>query len=61
MQIVRNTIDTNRFLTLSVRPGQWHKAREELTDAFDFETISFDELLLRHLHSLCDGMANPPN
>jgi hypothetical protein len=44
-----------------VRPGQWQKAKDKLTTDFDFQTISFDELLLRHLHLLCDGMAKPPN
>ena len=60
-QTVRNSIDSARFLALSVRPRQWQKAKEKLTEEFDFQTISFDELLLRHLHLLCDGMANPPN
>lgn len=57
---VQNSIDTSRFLALSVRPRQWRKAKEKLQNTFNLQVISFDELLLRHLHQLCDGMQNPP-
>ncbi|RLJ22030.1 BREX system serine/threonine kinase PglW [bacterium endosymbiont of Escarpia laminata] len=57
---VQNSIDSARFLALSVRPRQWKRARERLQSTFDFQLISFDELLLRHLHQLCSGMQNPP-
>ncbi|MCG7962843.1 MAG: BREX system serine/threonine kinase PglW [Candidatus Thiodiazotropha taylori] len=57
---VQNSIDSARFLALSVRPGQWQRAKERLQSSFNFHAVSFDELLLRHLHQLCDGMRNPP-
>ncbi|MBA1445768.1 MAG: BREX system serine/threonine kinase PglW [Chromatiales bacterium] len=57
---VQNSIDSARFLALSVRPRQWQQAKERLRSTFSLKVISFDELLLRHLHRLCDGMQNPP-
>ncbi|MBL3601173.1 MAG: BREX system serine/threonine kinase PglW [gamma proteobacterium endosymbiont of Lamellibrachia anaximandri] len=60
-KIVQNTIESARFLALSVRPSHWQQAKEKLCKDFSFQCISFDELLLRHLHQLCDAMANPPN
>jgi hypothetical protein len=57
---VQNSIDSARFLALSVRPRQWQRAKERLRSTFNFQIISFDELLLRHLHQLCDGMNKPP-
>ena len=57
---VQNSIDSARFLALSVRPRQWQRAKERLCTTFDFQVTSFDELLLRHLHQLCDGMKHPP-
>ncbi len=57
---VQNSIDSARFLALSVRPRQWQRAKERLRSAFNFQAISFDELLLRHLRQLCDSMRNPP-
>jgi hypothetical protein len=60
-RIVQSAIDSARFLALSVRPGQWQQAEQRLRDAFELHSISFDELLLRHLHQLCDGMARPPD
>ncbi|MBN2887241.1 MAG: BREX system serine/threonine kinase PglW [Chromatiaceae bacterium] len=60
IEAVRNSIDSSRFLALSVRPRQWQRAKERLSNAFNFRIVSFDELLLRHLRGLCGGMQNPP-
>ena len=60
-QTLQTAIDSARFLALSVRPSQWRQAKARLCESFGFHTVSFDELLLRHLHQLCDGMANPPS
>jgi len=60
-QTVRNALDSARFLALSVRPRLWQFAQRHLVETFGLEIVSFDALLLRHLHALCDGMANPPN
>lgn len=57
---VRNSIDSARFLALSVRPRKSQRAKEQLQSNFELLVISFDELLLRHLHQLCGGMQNPP-
>ena len=61
IKTVRNTVDSARFLALSVRPSYWQRAQAKLCEVFSFQTISFDELLLRHLHRFCDAMVNPPN
>lgn len=61
LQEINNAIDSGRFLALTVRPSQMEKAKRKLCSEFTLKPISFDELLLRHLHQLCDGMANPPN
>ena len=60
-QTVQATIASARFLALSVRPSQWQAAIDKLSKTFDFHIISFDELLLRHLHHSCDAMTRPPN
>ncbi|WP_295579595.1 BREX system serine/threonine kinase PglW [uncultured Lamprocystis sp.] len=60
-QRVRNALDSARFLALSVRPRLWQRAQQQLAETFALQVVSFDDLLLRHLHRLCDGMANPPN
>jgi hypothetical protein len=60
ISIVQNSLDSARFLALSVRPSRWLHAKEKLRCTFDFQVISFDELLLRHLHQLCDSMRKPP-
>ncbi|MTW22214.1 BREX system serine/threonine kinase PglW [Allochromatium palmeri] len=60
-QRVRNALDAGRFLALSVRPRLWQRAQQHLAETFALQVVSFDALLLRHLHRLCDGMANPPN
>jgi len=53
-------IDSSRFLALTVRPRQFLEAQTKLAQSYPLKTISFDELLLRHIRQLCDGMANPP-
>ncbi|RKT46664.1 BREX system serine/threonine kinase PglW [Thiocapsa rosea] len=60
-RIVRNALDSARFLALSVRPTLWRHAQQRLAEIFALQIVSFDALLLRHLHGLCDGMANPPD
>ncbi|MBK5938353.1 BREX system serine/threonine kinase PglW [Halochromatium roseum] len=60
-QIVRNALDSARFLALSVRPRLWQRAQTHLAKTFGLEIRSFDALLLQHLHALCDSMANPPD
>lgn len=57
---VQTSLDSARFLALSVRTSQWRLAKERLPSAFDLKLISFDELLLRHLHQHCAGMSKPP-
>ncbi|MBO6511605.1 MAG: hypothetical protein JJ979_24505, partial [Roseibium sp.] len=57
---VRIALDSGRFLALSVRPSYYKKAREKLLATFDLRPLSFDELLLRHLHAHCERLPNPP-
>lgn len=57
---VQTSIDSARFLALSVRTSQWRVAKERLPAAFHLKLVSFDALLLRHLHQLCAGMSKPP-
>lgn len=60
IQVVSNTIDSARFLALSVQPRQYLRARTQLQRLFPVNVLSFDELLLTELHRLCAGMAKPP-
>jgi len=60
-QTLHNALDSARFLALSVRPSQWQRAQQQLSQDLGLRILSFDALLLRHLHRLCDGMARPPN
>jgi hypothetical protein len=57
---VRTALDEQRFLALSVRPSKARLAAERLAARFGLIAVSFDTLLLRHLHRVCDGMARPP-
>ena len=59
-QTVQSALDDGRFLALTVRPAQAQLAAERLAARFGLAAVSFDTLLLRHLHRLCDGMARPP-
>jgi hypothetical protein len=52
-------IGSSRFLALSVRPKQMLQARDKLLNDYDIQLISFDELLLKHLHQLKDSMTKP--
>ncbi|MOA38366.1 hypothetical protein D3C78_1600430 [compost metagenome] len=56
-QTLAVTLEGARFLALTVRPRQWQQAKARLLERYPLLQISFDELLLRHLHRLCDGMA----
>ena len=58
---LRTALAEHRFLALTVRPSRARLAAEQLVARFGLERISFDALLLRHLHQLCDGMARPPD
>ena len=60
-QSIRNALDSARFLALTVRPRQWEQAKTKLRAHYPLMLISFDELLLRHLHRLCEGMKRPPD
>ena len=60
-QEIQNTIESPRFLALTVRPSQWRQAQEKLSAGYSLRVVSFDEMLLRHLHRLCDSMSKPPN
>ncbi|MGM8930215.1 BREX system serine/threonine kinase PglW [Salinicola halophyticus] len=60
-QSIRNALDSARFLALTVRPRQWEQAKAKLRARYPLVIISFDELLIRHLHRLCDSMARPPD
>jgi hypothetical protein len=59
-QTIAVTLESARFLALTVRPRQWQEAKARLLERYPLVSISFDELLLRHLHRLCDGMTRPP-
>jgi serine/threonine protein kinase len=58
---LRIALEEKRFLALTVRPSKARLAAEQLVARFGLRPISFDALLLRHLHRLCDGMARPPD
>ena len=58
---INNAINSARFLALTVRPRQWQQAKDKLCNDYSLKPVSFDELLLRHLHQHCDDMANPPD
>jgi len=58
---VRTALDEHRFLAVTVRPARARIAAERLADRFGLNPVSFDALLFRHLHRLCNGMARPPD
>lgn len=58
---INNALEGSRFLALTVRPRQWEKAKTKLISNYPLAQISFDELLLRHLNQLCQGMQRPPD
>jgi hypothetical protein len=58
---IQTAVDSARFLALSVKSSLVEQAKEKLLASQPFKHVSFDELLLRHLHTLCQSMATPPD
>jgi serine/threonine protein kinase len=58
---IQTAVDSARFLALSVKPSLVGKAKDKLLASQPFKQVSFDDLLLRHLHTLCHSMATPPD
>ena len=59
-QEIQTAIDSARFLALTVKPSLLQLAQDKLCQDFPLKHISFDELLLRHLHLLFSDMTKPP-
>ncbi|MCP5414109.1 MAG: BREX system serine/threonine kinase PglW [Chromatiaceae bacterium] len=59
-RLLRTSMDSARFLALSIRPRLRPRAAEQLQGKFGLEVVSFDQLLIEHLHELCKSMAKPP-
>ena len=59
-QEIQNVLKSARFLALSVRPKQYHNAKQKLLGSYPLTAISFDELLLRQLQKACSAMSKPP-
>jgi hypothetical protein len=57
---VTTAVAERRFLALTVKPRQMAAAAERLAADIGLAPISFDALLLRHVHRACDAMATPP-
>ncbi len=55
-----STLSGARFLAVAVRARLYQDAAAELCQRLSLQRVSFDELLLRHLHKLCAGMKKPP-
>lgn len=60
LKTVRTALDSARFLALTVQPRLYERARARLLADYGLLPVSFDELLLRHLHRHCDSLARPP-
>ncbi|MGI2111255.1 BREX system serine/threonine kinase PglW [Shewanella frigidimarina] len=58
---IATAVNSARFLALSVKPSLVEKAKAKLLDNQPFKHVSFDELLLRHLHAFCQSMETPPD
>jgi len=58
---LQQVVSGSHFLALTVRPRQWLQAQKKLCEAYPFKPISFDELLLRHVHGVCDSMPRSPD
>ena len=58
---IKTAVDSARFLALSVKPSLVEQAKNKLLSSQSLKQVSFDELLLRHLHTLCQSMASPPD
>lgn len=59
--MLEKVVSASHFLALTVRPRQWWQAQEKLCRDYPFKRISFDELLLRHVQSVCAGMPKAPD
>lgn len=59
LQEINNAVTGGRFLALTVRPSLMEQAKRKLGE-FDVKSMSFDELLIRHLHLHCSTLPNPP-
>lgn len=57
---VTTAVAERRFLVLAVQPRRMIAAAQRLAEDFGLTPVSFDALLLSHLHRVCDAMANPP-
>jgi hypothetical protein len=58
---INNALEQRRFLALTVPPRYMEQASERLSTAFPrVKRISFDELLLNHMHQVCAAMTKPP-
>lgn len=58
---IEAAIKTARFLALTVKPKQMQQATEKLCGDYSLTRISFDEILLRHMHNYCDSLKSPPD
>jgi serine/threonine protein kinase len=59
-QLLQASFKSAGFLALSIRPRLRLRAAEQIQNKFGLEVISFDQLLVDHLHALCASMAKPP-
>ncbi|MCP5011171.1 MAG: BREX system serine/threonine kinase PglW, partial [Aestuariibacter sp.] len=60
-QEISTAVTSARFLALTANPRQLQRIKEKLCRDYPLKLISFDELLLRHLHEVCKSMPNPPD
>jgi len=58
---IATAVTTARFLALTVNPRQLQGVKDKLCRDYSLKSISFDELLLRHLHKICDDMPRSPD
>lgn len=58
---IQSVVESSRFLALTVRPRQWQDAIDKLCSDYPFKRVSFDELLLRHVHEVCASMPKSPD
>ncbi|WP_444941915.1 BREX system serine/threonine kinase PglW [Microbulbifer sp. ZKSA004] len=58
---IATAVSSARFLALTVKPRQLQAVKDRLCQEYPLKHVSFDELLLRHLHQICDGMPKPPD
>lgn len=60
-QEVNLAVSSARFLALTVKPRHLQQTKEKLCRDYPLKLISFDELLLRHLHQVCRSMPKSPD